>query len=85
MSRSNTGLPAVEVTRTDGTTTPGIERDRRVDGAGEYTQERVMVAVADDGDVAEIDTAADRVKAIDGQQADLVRDVLGDRLGDQDE
>jgi hypothetical protein len=70
----------LEVTRPDGTTAPGLELQRRVDGAGGQTQERVTVAVAADGDVAEINTAADRVETIDGQQADLVRDILGDRL-----
>jgi hypothetical protein len=71
----------VEVTRPDGTTTPGLELERRVDGpAGGPTQERVVVAVATDGDARKIDTATDRVETIDGQQADLVRDIVGDRL-----
>jgi len=74
-------LPAVEIAATDGTTQPGLELERRVDGpAGGPTQERVVVAVATDGDAREIDTAADRVGAIDGQQADLVRDIVGERL-----
>lgn len=77
--------PAVEVTRPDGTTSPGLELERRVDGETQ-TQERVVVAISDDGDVAEVDTAAERVATIDGQQAALVRDVLGDRLdGGSDE
>ncbi|WP_135535397.1 hypothetical protein [Halostella pelagica] len=78
-------LTAVELSHPDGTTTPGIERERRTDSAGGHTQERVVVAVATDGDVTEIDTAASRVAAIDGQQAELVRDVLGDRVGDTDD
>jgi len=74
-------LPAVEISTLDGTTQPGLELERRTDGPdGGPTQERVVVAVATDGDTREIDTAADRVEAIDGQQADLVRDIVGDRL-----
>ena len=70
----------LEVTRPDGSTTPGLELARRVDGTGQHSQERVVVAISGDEGVVEVDTAADRVEAIDGQQAGLVRDILGDKL-----
>jgi len=72
-------MKAVEITRPDGTTTPGLELQRRVDG-DQCSQARVVVAISDGDGVAEVDTAADRVEPIEGEQAALVRDVLGDRL-----
>lgn len=76
--------PVVEVTRPDGTTMPGIELDRRVDGdGGDIAQERVVVAVSVDDEVVEVDTAASRVEDVDGLEADLVRDRLEDKLEDR--
>jgi len=74
---------AVEVERQD-SLTPGLElvAARRVDGPDDGPQQaRTLVATdGDDQPLALIDTAQDRVSAADGQQADLIESVLGERV-----
>ena len=71
---------AVEVQRPDGSRSVGLVVERRTDQASGHRQRRVVVATSRDGEIVEIDTAADRVTPIDGAEADLARDIVGDRL-----
>jgi len=75
---------AVEVDRVDaGGVQPGLVLDRRTDGPADGPQQaRVVVATVADGELSEIDTAAERTTPADDPE--LVRSVVGKRLYGQE-
>jgi len=71
------GTP-VEVDRASGTTL-GLVREWRVDGIwADANQERLVVETNNDGETAEIDVTRSAVAVVDGSEAHLVREVVGD-------
>lgn len=76
MTRLTPETPVV-VERADGET-PGVLTELRVDGlTREAHQERAVVTTKRDGERVAIDTAAARVRPLDGPEADLVAGVVG--------
>jgi hypothetical protein len=69
------GTPAA-VGRVDGGETPGVVVEWRIDGMRTAHDERVVVATKRDGERVEIDTHADRVRPLDGHEADVVKGVI---------
>jgi len=70
----------VEFEGSDGERVVGLVVERRTDAAGGHRQKRVVVATSVDGEIREIDTAAERVQPVRGSEADLVHKVVGERV-----
>jgi len=72
--------PAVEVERVDGSREVALIDSFEKIGTDEYQQERVELLTVRDGDVITVNTAAERVREVEGQEADLARDIIEPKL-----
>jgi hypothetical protein len=70
------GTP-VEVNRAEGKTL-GLVRQWRVDGVEHAHQQRLVIETNNDGETTYIDVGRAAASVVDGSEAQLVRDVIGD-------